>query len=259
MSADVLHGRAFGLLGAGEFDPWSEPVERWLLERARNAGGPVLILPTASAHEGEDTFQMWANKGLEHYRALGIPAELVAIRTRQDAGRPEIVGELEKAAMLFFSGGNPARLAQVLDGTPFWREAVAAIDDGLGYGGCSAGVAWLSETTFDSDAQSFDSVWAPGLGYVRDTVFAPHWDIVDEWIPGAKDFIIASVRPGHRLVAIDEDTALVGDGRSWRVMGRGGVHILEAGAWTIHRPGDSFDLELPIGGPTQESVEPVAQ
>jgi cyanophycinase len=258
VSVDALPGRAFGLLGAGEFDPWSEVVERWLLERARNVDGPVLILPTASAHEGEETFQMWASKGLEHYRALGVPAELVPIRTRTDAERPEIVAELEDAAMIFFSGGNPARLTQVLSGTPFWTEAVAAMDDGLAYGGCSAGVAWLSETTFDSDAQSFDSVWAPGLGYVRGTLFAPHWDIVDEWIPGAREFIVSAVKPGDRLVAIDEATALVGDGRAWRAMGRAGVHVLEDGAWTTHREGDAFEFDLRIG-PTQEPLEPVAQ
>jgi cyanophycinase len=258
MSVDGLPARAFGLLGAGEFDPWSEPVERWLLERARRADGPVLILPTASAHEGEETFQMWATKGLDHYRGLGIPAELVPIRTREDAGRPEFVDPLEGASMIFFSGGNPARLAQALGGTSFWTEAVAAIDDGLAYAGCSAGVAWLSETTFDSEAQSFDSIWAPGLGYVRGTMFAPHWDIVDDWIPGARDFIIAAVKPGDRLVAIDEATALVGDGRSWQVLGRAGVHVLEGGEWTLHGEGDAFELDLPIG-PSQEPLEPVAQ
>jgi cyanophycinase len=258
MSVGAPSRRSFGLLGAGEFETWSAVVERWLLERARNADGPVLILPTASAHEGEETFQMWANKGIEHYRGLGIPAKLVPIRTRADAEQPEIVAALEDAAMIFFSGGNPARLTQVLNGTPFWTEAITAIDDGLAYGGCSAGVAWLSETTFDSDAQSFDSVWAPGLGYVRGTLFAPHWDIVDEWIPGATDFIIAAVRPGDRLVAIDEATALVGNGRSWRVMGRSGVHVLEDGSWTTRRDGDTFELDLPIS-PRPEPLEPVPQ
>jgi cyanophycinase len=247
MNGDGMRGRALGLLGAGEFDPWSEPVERWLLERARNADGPVLILPTASAHEGGETFSMWANKGLDHYRAIGVPAEVVPIKTREDAARPEFVARLQDASMVYFSGGNPARLTQVLNGTPFWTEVVAALDDGLSYAGCSAGVAWLTETTFDSDTESFDSVWAPGLGYVRGTLFAPHWDIVDTWIPGAKEFIAASVKPGDRLVAIDEDTALVGDGRSWHVMGRGGVYVLADGEWTTCWAGGTLDLELPIG------------
>jgi hypothetical protein len=51
-----VSGMQMALLGSGEFDPWSEPVERWLLERSSNPDGPVLIFPTASAHEGDSTF-----------------------------------------------------------------------------------------------------------------------------------------------------------------------------------------------------------
>src|SRR5688572_7922752 len=65
------------LLGSGEFDPWSEPVERWLLERTRNPAGLALVVPTAAAHEGDASFSAWGAKGLEHYAGLGGPAEVV--------------------------------------------------------------------------------------------------------------------------------------------------------------------------------------
>jgi hypothetical protein len=68
---------SFAFLGSGEFDPWSEPVERWLLARSRNPSGPVLVCPTAAAHEGDESYDGWANKGLEHYRALGIAADVL--------------------------------------------------------------------------------------------------------------------------------------------------------------------------------------
>jgi hypothetical protein len=41
----------WSLLGTGEFQPWSEPVDRRLVEEA-DGDGRVLILPTASAPEG---------------------------------------------------------------------------------------------------------------------------------------------------------------------------------------------------------------
>src|SRR4029450_12479089 len=63
---------SLGFLGSGEFDPWSEPVERWLLARSRTPDGAVLVCATASAHEGEASYDGWANKGLEHYGSLGI-------------------------------------------------------------------------------------------------------------------------------------------------------------------------------------------
>ena len=57
-----MSGLSFAFLGSGEFDPWSEPVERWLFARSRNPSGPVLVCPTAAAHEGDESYDGWANK-----------------------------------------------------------------------------------------------------------------------------------------------------------------------------------------------------
>jgi cyanophycinase len=235
---------SFAFLGSGEFDPWSEPVERWLLARSRNPSGPVLVCPTAAAHEGDESYDGWANKGLEHYRGLGIAADVLPLRTRDDAIRDEVGARLDDASAIFFSGGNPARLAQAVVDTPFWASLQTALRDGLPYAGCSAGVACLTEKTFDSDRQDFDSVWAPGIGYVKDTLFGPHWDIVDTWIPGATDFIAGSVGRGQTFIGLDEETAMVGDGRAWEVMGRAKVHVLRDEEWTRYAEGDAFELPL---------------
>lgn len=235
-----------GLLGSGEFDPWSEPVERWLVERSRTPGGPVLVVPTAAAHEGDDSFDSWGSKGLDHYREFQIPAEVLPLKAREDANRDEIVRRLDDASMVFFSGGNPARLTEVIGDTPFWAALREAIRDGLPYAGCSAGVACLTDVTYDSDVDSLDSVWAPGLGYVRDALFGPHWDIIDTWIAGATEFVVGSVRDGQVFVGLDEETAMVGDGRRWTVMGRGGIHVLMRGEWSTYRHRDAFELELAL-------------
>ena len=89
-----------------------------------------------------------------------------------------------------------------------------------------------------------DELWKPGLGVFPGTWFGPHWDALDGFAPGFTDFIQASVPEGNRLVGIDENTAMAGDGRAWSVHGVGGVHVLEAGAWTSHPPGSAFELSL---------------
>jgi len=239
---------SFAFLGSGEFDPWSEPAERWLLGRSRNPDGPVLVTPTAAAHEGDESYDGWANKGLDHYRSLGIPAEVLSLKTREDAMREDVVARLQDASAIFFSGGNPARLTEVMLGTPFWKALANAVRDGLPYAGCSAGVACLTEVTYDSDRQDLDSVWAPGMNYVRNALFAPHWDIIDSWIPGATAFIAGSVRPAQTFVALDEETAMLGDGRSWQVVGRAKIHVLDDGEWTTYADGDAFELWLEIAG-----------
>jgi cyanophycinase len=234
------------LLGSGEFDPWSEPVDRWLLERSRNPDGVVLVAPTAAAHEGEESFSAWGSKGLEHYTAIGVDAEVLPLRTREDAHREDLVARLDEASFVFFSGGNPYRLAEALRHTPFWSALSSALRDGLPYAGCSAGVACLTEMTYDSDTQDFEGMWQPGLGFVPRTLFGPHWDIVDTWVPGASAFIVGSVRDGQVFVGLDEQTAMVGDGHAWSVLGRQGIHVLVDGDWSTYRRGEAFELELPF-------------
>jgi cyanophycinase len=238
-----MSARSFALLGAGEFEAWHDGVDAWLLERA-GGSGRVLVLPTASAPEGDEVFDRWGGMGLEHYRRLGIDADVVPLRTRQDADRPDVVDRLADASMVFFSGGNPWYLATVLKDSAFCRAMFVRIDEGMAYAGCSAGVACLTERTFDSDTQDFSQVFKPGLGYVRRALFGPHWDIVDTWIPGATDLIVSTVLDGEVFVGIDERTAMVGDGTDWWVSGAARVHVRREGAWT--RTGDGTTLELPL-------------
>ena len=40
--------------------------------------------------------------GLEHYRDLGIPAEVLPLKGRDDAGNPDLVRRVGTASMVFF-------------------------------------------------------------------------------------------------------------------------------------------------------------
>ncbi len=241
--------RAYAFLGAGEFEPWSEVVDRWVLERAEG-DGRVLVLPTASAPEGDDVFEDWAARGLAHYAGLGVPAEVLPMKTREDAERPELVARVREASVVYFSGGNPYHLASVLRGSAFCRAMMDRLEDGLGFIGCSAGVACLTDVTYDTAGDLLSvEVWKPGLSYVRRLLFAPHWDAVEQWFPGAQAFIVASLEPGQTLVAIDEHTAMVGDGVRWDVLGRAAVHVHRDGAWVDHPAGEGFELALELTRP----------
>jgi len=164
-----VSGLTIGLMGAGEFDPWAEEVDRWLLERAGAGDGRVVIVPTASAAEGDDVFDSWGAKGLEHYGRLGVPAEVVPLKTREDASRKDLLPALDRASVVFFSGGNPAYLSATLRDTPFWSALMERLDRGLAYAGCSAGMACLQEITYDSDVNEMsEELFKPGLGLFRD-------------------------------------------------------------------------------------------
>jgi cyanophycinase len=233
------------LLGSGEFEPWTEEADRWLLERA-SGDGTVLILPTASAPEGDHVFDRWGNMGLDHFRALDVPADIVPLKKRADASRPDLVQKVERASMVYFSGGNPAHLAATLLDTPFWETVTRRMPEGLAYTGCSAGIACLGEVAPDSTASDplHANIWRPGLGLFKKTYFGPHWDALDVYVPGLRAAFLASVPDDCRLLAIDERTAVVGDGEDWHVAGKGTAHLLEVGEWSEFPSGTSFHAEL---------------
>jgi cyanophycinase len=236
--------RAIGLLGSGEFEPWTVELDRWLLNRA-GGDGTVLIAPTAAAREGDAVFDRWGEKGVAHFAEGGVDARVLPLKTRDDAWRREVVDPLERASLVYFSGGNPWYLAETLRDTPAWAVIAERIDDGLAFAGCSAGMAFLTERTFDSDEHDVSRVFKPGMGYaLPGVVFGPHWDKVDIWIPGARDRIAATVPPGGVLVGVEEDTGLVGDGTDWSVVGRHDVHVFRGGTW--ERAGAADLLHLPL-------------
>jgi cyanophycinase-like exopeptidase len=243
---------AIALLGSGEFEPWTEEVDRWLLERA-TGDGTVLILPTASAPEGDGVFDRWGTMGLEHYRDVDILAEVVPIKTNADANDDRLVASLSRASVAFFSGGNPAYLASVLLGSVFWAALLEEMNRGLAYAGCSAGIACLGESALNSAARSFDDGWLgrPGLRLFPNTTLGPHWDAIDRYVPGLRERLVLAVPSGGKLFAVDERTAAVGDGATWTVMGSGSAHCYTEGEWQDAAAGQTLTAPLletaPVG------------
>jgi cyanophycinase-like exopeptidase len=249
----------FGLLGSGEFEPWTEPVDRWLLKRA-TGDGSVLILPAASAPEGDEVFERWATMGLERYDELGIPADVVPLKDRDDAERPDLIRMLEGASMAFFSGGNPAHLAGVLIGSAFWEALLSHMDRGMAYAGCSGGVASLGEVAIDSTIGDFDSseLWKPGLRLFPNVYIGPHWDALDRFVPGLQAMFVSAVPAGSVLLGIDERTAIVGDGREWSVIGTGGASLIGENSRQSFGSGISFHAPL-LGSPAVEPMPTAAE
>jgi cyanophycinase len=209
----------------------------------------VLILPTASAPEGDDVFDRWAGMGAEHYSALGLAPQVLPLKTREDASRPEIVDAVADSRIVFFSGGNPGYLAETLRDTPFWEAVRDALAHGTALGGCSAGATAVGSTAPDvtSSTVSLDTLrWVPGLPLFTQASIPTHFDAVDSFFPGLRQFIFDSRPPDNVLFAIDEDTAACGDGKSWTVIGRGAVTIVNADGTgpTEHPSGSSVECDL---------------
>lgn len=230
---------SLALYGSGEFMPWSRPVDQACIDGASVSGRRILVAPTASAQEGEETFQRWAAMGIKHFRAMGLEPELLEVRARPDAEDAGRAASVAGARMIYFSGGNPGYLAETLTETILWDAITDAIEDGTALGGCSAGAMVLgSHTAFVG--RNGPERWIDGLGLLPRAFVLPHFDALDSYGAGLKQAMLDRCPPDSVPVGIDEDTAMVGDGERWRVYGKGAV-------WTDgveHLTGTSFDLRL---------------
>jgi cyanophycinase len=237
---------AIALLGSGEFERWARPVDAWCVEQATAGTGRVLVLPTASAPEGDDVFNNWGTMGLEHYRAMGLKPEVVQLRERADASKPEIVDALVGASLVFFSGGNPGYLAETLAGTLFWTTLVDAVARGeTALGGCSAGVAFLGNVAPYIDGETIDH-WSEGTKLLPNAYLMPHFDMLDTYIEGLRALILQMKPARSTAVGLDETTVLYGDGERWQIAGSAGIWIGEdsKGELAGYRDGDELRLRL---------------
>ena len=229
--------RTFLLMGSGEFEPWSEAVERAALD---GAGGHVAVVPTASSAEGDEVFERWGRMGLEHYASMGLDARVVPIRTREDAEREDLAAELGGASMVFFSGGKPQHLAQAIHGTRTWDALSNALDAGTVYAGCSAGALVASQTREQRREQGVKAGWVFGLGLVPRVSFGVHWDKV-KVIPGLRSLVMSRIPKGSWFVGLEERTAILGDGQRWTVHGVGGAMVRHAGGTEVYHDGQVFE------------------
>ena len=213
------------LVGSGEFTPSMEDVDRALLLATGRNRPRVVILPTASWPDGEETFRRWAVQGEAHFAALGAEVEPVMVRGAQDADDPAAAAAIGEADLVYLSGGKPGHLLDALDDGGVGAALRAAHARGAVVAGCSAGAMVLAGCQLRSAGRAFVRFpigWRDALGIVPGTIVIPHYDAFPEPLSA----VIALAAPSDTVVlGIDEETALIGRGEAWQVHGCGRVTI----------------------------------
>jgi cyanophycinase len=212
------------LVGSGEYLPVMRDVDRYLLDSLSLSGRKprVACLPTAAGKEGESSVNRWLNMGIQHFQRLEAEVEPVRIIDRHSANDPCWEPILENADLIYFSGGDPSYLHEVMKGSLAWNAAQRAWARGAIYAGCSAGAMILGKRM-----PSFRlAATQEGFGILPATYIVPHFDA----IPGIWKPIVfglqRQLKKGERMIGVDEDTALIGklEGE-WIVKGKSKVHV----------------------------------
>ena len=234
------------LIGAGEFLDHMAEFDRGLLASTGRTRPRVVILPTASALDGEEVFQGWADRGVEHFSGLGAEVEPVLVRTAEEGYQPAALQAIGEADLVYMSGGSPRHLLKVLTESPLADAIRAANDRGAVIAGCSAGAMAMVGRLMDFRVLPklrmpvpFPVRWRAGLGLVDDVAVLPHYDAFPEPLSAA---FALQAPSGGVVLGIDEDTAVVGRSGAWQVFGRGRVTVWRGRHRERYRKGEAFRL-----------------
>lgn len=216
-------------------------LDRELLAAIGRPRPRVVILPTASAPDGEAVFRRWAEMGAEHFAALGAEVEPVLVRSIEegfDAAALQAIGE---ADLIYLSGGKPAHLRRVLAGSPLGEALRVANSRGAVLVGCSAGAMVLAgrQPEFRRRMLPWPIRWGAGLDLIQGTAVMPHYNA---WPEPLMALMVLQAPRGVTVLGIDEDTATVGRDGAWQVHGRGRVTVWRGRHRERFRRGEAFRL-----------------
>jgi len=239
LPARAIAGTLLIIGGAEEKQHAPEILERFveLLD-----GGGIAVATLATEHPAEaftryeDAFK---KLGVERISHLDVPSRDVAFE-------PDLENALDGVTGIFFTGGGQLRITSQLGDSPVFRRILGILSEGGVIAGTSAGASVMSETMLvagESDRtpliRELPSM-APGLGLLQGALVDQHFAE-----RGRLGRLLAAIGMSPRVLGIglDEDTAIEVRGHSLRVLGSGGVYVLDASeaTWSNLAEGEESD------------------
>lgn len=192
----------------------------------------IAVLPMSSADKDSSVF--YFRKSVEPVCSnpvvnLNFTPSTVSVRSRLDS--------LEKAKLIFITGGQQTRFMKVVLNTPVFAAIHKAFSNGALIAGTSAGAAVMSEKMITgkqllpekSGGEGFTMVKAgnvefeKGLGLITSAIIDQHFIVRSRYnrlLSALHDF------PELTCIGIDESTAILVEGKNVSVTGEGQVIVL---------------------------------
>ena len=226
------HG-SLALVGSGEYLPQMREFEQSLInDGLANNKKPIYIqIPTAAARESENRINYWRSLGEVAAKSLGVTQSFLPIFTRDDANNLKLLKDVDDAALIYLSGGDPHYLAQTLRDTLLWDLILKNWQTGGSLAGCSAGA--MAFSGYVPHFRLSRAKPTQGFGLLKEVRVIPHFDKFFKWIPDSAAKHLLDLPGDSTLIGIDEDTAVVKRAnKDWQVWGKGKLHLLKG-----QRPG----------------------
>ncbi len=215
---EPIHAMGHLVIAGG--GPTMPEIQQRALMLAGGKSAHVLIVPQASSQvsAGERSQQLWRQAG----------AEQVAVLDTVD--RKAALAAIQIADLIWIPGGSQSRLMEILTQQGIAGAIIERFHKGATIGGTSAGAAVMSAFMLTADTRT-DNLNADtgkmgeGLGLWPDVIIDQHY------LRRARfNRLLNAVlhHPANVGIGIDECTAVVVTGRSFEVIGKSNVVIIDA-------------------------------
>ncbi len=219
--------------------------------------GPLCVLPTASGAPEEsmrtavERFAAYAEARAEGSEARAVVGLWITADNADAASDPGMVGRLSGCGGYWFVGGSQSRIVRAFRPgggiTPAYEALMMRWREGAVVAGTSAGAAMMSSASIaggssgdalahgvardaDGDGEpDGPGVWImDGMGFVPWAIVGQHHLARGRW----GRLVAAAIEERRLALGIDENTALVVDGGTARVIGASSVLVVDPSAAT---------------------------
>ena len=218
------------LVGGDEFLPSCRQMDNDLIEATGQVSPRVLIVPTAAAMERPE---LAARHGVQQFEALGADASPLMVVNRDDANDRDLTEQVDRAEIVYLTGGNPAHLLEVLRGSLLLRRLMEGLERGMILAGSSAGAMVMGER------MRFRQ-WSGALGVVPGIAVLPHHERASKSQTVRE--VAVETPEDITVLGIDGATGCFSEGDGWRVLGVGNVTLYETRTWQSYGSGDYFEI-----------------
>jgi len=201
------------LVGGDEFRVGCETMDREILDVTGSAIPTVLVIPTAAAHQNPSKA---ATHGCCYFSKLGAQASALMVLGVEQASDPEFLEPVDSADVLYFTGGSPAYLLDVLKGSLLLEKLKVTLARGAIVVGSSAGAMVLGSRMLFRN-------WTDGLGIVQGLAVLPHHERSN---PSAiSNYLESETTFDLSVLGIDAMAGCFKGPDGWRVVGQGTVTL----------------------------------
>jgi cyanophycinase len=218
------------IIGGAEDKEGDCTVLREFVRRAGGVNAQIAVLTAATnapREVGDNYIRVFERLGVEQVRVIDT-------ERREDADSRDAIEKVEQATGVFFTGGDQARIIDLIKDTKLDAAIRKRRAEGAVIGGTSAGAAMMPDVMIiEGDSETNPRVdvveMGPGMGFLPGMVVDQHFAQ-----RGRLGRLISALiqQPAVLGFGIDENTAIIVDGNEFEVIGYGAVTIVDESGTT---------------------------